>query len=138
MILSVFSSFPGFWIPIGITLVAAIILVIFLNFRFKKNSIFGLGDAIGFGIIWSMVVGFVLLMISISQSSSHHLNQIERFEEFYNVAITNNSEIPQTRNQQEAVMLFLVDEGPTACIVSTDDVRYSVNCNGEELPQVGS
>lgn len=138
MALSVFSVFPGYWFAIGFILLGVILFVIVLILLFKNSYSLGPEEAVGYGFGALVIGAFVLFMAWGIQSQEHYSAQTLAFETFYEVAIVSEEGIPQGQNQQKAVTLFLKEAGPTACIVSTDDVEYTVSCNGEELLPAGS
>lgn len=138
MALSVFSVFPGYWFAFAFIILGVILFVILLLCLFRDSYSLGPEEAVGFGFGALFISGFVLLIGWGVQSQAHYSAQTLAFETFYEVAIVSEDGIPQGQNQQKAVTLFLKDAGPTACIVSTDDVEYTVSCNGEELLPAGS
>lgn len=87
-------------------------------------------------VIFGVAGALIGVMLSAGVGESISTNNTEKvtstFEAAYGVSIV-EGDLPETANQSAGLIMFTQDGGPFACLVTTDDVEYTVTCDGKEV-----
>lgn len=88
------------------------------------------------GLTIGAILGVVFgLIFAGSAYDGWKADTLDTFENTYQVSVIEGS-IPRGPDDQSSVLMYTQNGGPLACIISTDDVEYTVVCDGEELRPV--
>lgn len=120
------------WIPVMIAFVVGLVIGVLVYIGDGKYDI---TPVFGVPIGMAIFSGLFALMFYSGNVSDVYDDKVSAFETFYGVTVTDGT-IPDGPNSVQAVTMFTQDGGPKACLVTTDAVRYTVECDGQTLAPV--
>lgn len=127
VVVSFFSAY--LFIPISVGIIFMLFGVI-LDVRRKNYRDSG---GIGFYITGFMTLLFGTIFTGAFITEARVDKAVDNFEAYYSVRFDDGvRDFPVNKNQIGAAVLFTTD-GQKQCLISTDDVRYTVTCDGVEL-----
>lgn len=124
-----FNMWGLFFITWGVVFVIALIVGVII----AAASRYGDTDAVGGMAMAGTIFGFIIAIVIVGSSVDERNTDIHQtFEDTYQVSVVEGT-VPTSTNDRNSLLMFTQNGGPKACIVSTDDVEYTVVCDGKEL-----